>query len=320
MRAVQIQTTGGPEVLQVVELPDPQPGPTDAVVDVAAAGVNFIDTYQRGGRYRVPLPVVLGREGAGRVRAVGADVRGVAPGDRVSWQGIPGSYAEQVRVPAAQLLPVPDGVPDQVAAAVLLQGMTAHFLCRSTYQVQEGDTVVVHAGAGGVGLLLTQLLRARGGHVISTVSTAEKAELSRGAGAEQVVGYDELVDTVRDVTGGEGVPVVYDGVGATTFESSLRCLRRRGLLVLFGASSGPVPPFDLQRLNPAGSLYVTRPTLGDYVTSRDELLWRSGELFAAVETGQLSVRVGATYPLEEARAAHEALEGRRTTGKVLLIP
>jgi NADPH2:quinone reductase len=320
MRAVQILTTGGPEVLRVVDLPEPQPGPTDVVVDVVAAGVNFIDTYHRRGMYPVPLPLVLGSEGAGRVRSVGAEVSDVAPGDRVAWQGSPGSYAEQVRVPAARLVPVPDGVPDQVAGALLLQGLTAHYLCRSTYEVQEGDIVVVHAGAGGVGLLLTQLVRARGGHVISTVSTAEKAELSRGAGAEHVVGYDDVAATVREVTGGVGVPAVYDGVGAATFETSLTCLRRRGIEVLYGASSGPVPPFDLQRLNPAGSLFVTRPTLGDYVATRADLLWRAGELFDAVLAGTLHVRIGATYPLDQARAAHEALEGRRTTGKVLLLP
>jgi NADPH2:quinone reductase len=320
MRAVQIRSTGGPEVLELTEIPDPEPGPGDVLVDIAASGVNFADTYQRTGLYRIPLPSVLGAEGAGRVIAVGADVTGFAVGDRVAWQGSPGSYAERVAVPAARCVSVPDGVSDQVAAAILLQGMTAHYLCRSTYPVQEGDTVVVHAGAGGVGLLLTQLVRARGGHVITTVSTPEKAELSRGAGADHVVAYDELADTVREVTGGAGAPAVYDGVGAATFETSLRCTRRRGIVVLFGASSGPVPPFDLQRLNPAGSLFVTRPTLGDYVASRAELDWRAGELFDLVLAGTLDVRVGATYPLEQVRQAHEDLEGRRTTGKVLLLP
>jgi NADPH2:quinone reductase len=320
MQAVQITQTGGPEVLQVAAVAEPTPQPDQVVVEVAACGVNFIDTYQRGGMYSVPLPAVLGAEGAGRVTAVGSEVADIAVGDRVAWQGVGGSYAEQVAVPAARAVPVPDGVPDQVAAAVLLQGMTAHYLCRSTYAVQEGDTVVVHAGAGGVGLLLTQLVRSLGGHVITTVSTPDKAELSRGAGAEHVVDYEDLLDTVREVTHGEGVPVVYDGVGAATFETSLACVRRRGLVALFGASSGPVPPFDLQRLNPAGSLFVTRPTLGDYVATREELLWRSGELFDAVLAGQLSVRVGATYPLVEARQAHEDLQGRRTTGKVLLLP
>ncbi len=320
MRAVQVSANGGPEVLELVELDDPVAGPGEVVVQVAASGVNFMDTYQRGGMYRIPLPAVLGSEGAGRVLAVGEGVTDVAVGDRVAWQGVPGSYAEQVKVPAERAVPVPDGVPDEVAAALLLQGMTAHYLCRSTYAVQDGDTVVVHAGAGGVGLLLTQLVRGLGGHVVSTVSTPEKAELARSAGAEHVTGYDDLLDTVRDATGGAGVPVVYDGVGAATFETSLQVLRRRGLLALFGASSGPVPPFDLQRLNPAGSLYVTRPTLADYVATREELLWRSGELFDAVLAGRLRVRIGATYPLAQVRTAHEDLEGRRTTGKVLLLP
>ena len=320
MRAVLIRSTGGPEVLEVADLPTPEPGPADVVVEVAASGVNFIDTYQRSGMYHLPLPVVLGGEGSGRIIALGADVTDLAVGDRVAWQGAPGSYAEQVRIPAAACVPVPAGVSDQVAAALLLQGMTAHYLCRSTYAVQRGDVVVVHAGAGGVGLLLTQLVRSLGGHVISTVSTPEKAELSRGAGAEHVVGYDELADTVREVTGGVGVPVVYDGVGQATFETSLSCTRRRGMVVLFGAASGPVPPFDLQRLNPAGSLFVTRPTLGDYVATPEERRWRAAELFDAVSAGTLDVRVGATYPLEQARQAHEDLQGRRTTGKVLLLP
>ncbi len=320
MRAVLIRSTGGPEVLELADLPTPEPGPADVVVEVAASGVNFIDTYQRSGMYHLPLPVVLGGEGSGRIVAIGADVADLAVGDRVAWQGAPGSYAEQVRLPAAACVPVPAGVSDQVAAAILLQGMTAHYLCRSTYAVQPGDVVVVHAGAGGVGLLLTQLVRSLGGHVISTVSTPEKAELSRGAGAEHVVSYDDLADTVREVTGGVGVPVVYDGVGRATFETSLSCTRRRGMVVLFGAASGPVPPFDLQRLNPAGSLFVTRPTLGDYVASPEERRWRAGELFDAVTAGTLDVRVGATYPLEQARQAHEDLQGRRTTGKVLLLP
>jgi NADPH:quinone reductase len=285
--------------------------------------VNFMDTYQRKGMYVVPLPNVLGGEGAGRVVAVGTAVAAdstFAVGDRVAWQGVPGSYAEQVVVPAARAVPVPDGVPDEGAGAMLLQGLTAHYLSVSIYPVQEGDTVVVHAGAGGVGLLLTQLIRMRGGHVISTVSTPEKAELSRAAGAEHVVGYDELADTVREVTGGVGVAAVYDGVGAATFETSLTCLRRRGIQVQFGSASGPVPPFDIQRLNPLGSLFVTRPTLVDYVATRDELIWRAGELFDAVLAGSLDVRIGARFPLAQARAAHEALEGRRTTGKVLLVP
>jgi len=247
-------------------------------------------------------------------------VDGLAVGDRVAWQGVPFSYAEQVAVPAEVAVPVPDSVSDQVAAALLLQGLTAHYLCTSTYAVQPGDVVLLHAGAGGVGLLLTQLVKARGAVVIATVGTPEKAALSRKAGADHVIGYDEVPATAREVTGGIGVPVVYDGVGRDTFDTSLGSLRRRGMMVLYGASSGPVPPVDPQRLNSGGSLFLTRPTLGHYVATREELLWRAGELFAAVVDGRLSVRVGATYPLAEVRAAHEALEGRRTTGKVLLIP
>lgn len=320
MQAVLVRTTGGPEVLEVVDVPDPEVKPGHVLVEVAAAGVNFIDTYQRGGIYQVPMPLVLGSEGSGRVRAVGAGVEGLAVGDRVAWQGVPFSYAEQVAVPAEVAVPVPDSVSDEVAAALLLQGLTAHYLCTSTYAVQSGDVVLLHAGAGGVGLLLTQLVKARGAEVIATVGTAVKAELSRAAGADHVIGYDDVAATVREVTGGVGVPVVYDGVGRDTFDTSLGSLRRRGMMVLYGASSGPVPPVDPQRLNSGGSLFLTRPTLGHYVATREELLWRAGELFAAVVDGRLSVRVGATYPLAEVRAAHEALEGRRTTGKVLLLP
>jgi NADPH2:quinone reductase len=320
MQAVLVRTAGGPEVLEVVDVPDPEAKPGHVLVDVAAAGVNFIDTYQRGGIYQVPMPLVLGSEGSGRVRAVGAGVDGLAVGDRVAWQGVPFSYAEQVAVPAEVAVPVPDSVSDEVAAALLLQGLTAHYLCTSTYAVQSGDVVLLHAGAGGVGLLLTQLVKARGAEVIATVGTAEKAALSRAAGADHVIGYDEVAATVREVTGGLGVPVVYDGVGRDTFDTSLGSLRRRGMMVLYGASSGPVPPVDPQRLNSGGSLFLTRPTLGHYVATREELLWRAGELFAAVVDGRLPVRVGATYPLAEVRAAHEALEGRRTTGKVLLLP
>jgi NADPH2:quinone reductase len=238
----------------------------------------------------------------------------------VAWQGAPGSYAEQVVVPVEACVPVPDSVPDDVAAALLLQGLTAHYLCTSTYPVNAGDIVLLHAGAGGVGLLLTQLVKARGAEIIATVGTPEKAKLSKGAGADHVIRYDEVEATVRDVTGGQGVAVVYDGVGKDTFDTSLAALRRRGMLVLYGASSGPVPPVDPQRLNSGGSLYLTRPTLGHYVATPAELQWRAGELFAAVTAGALSVRVGATFPLDQVRAAHEALEGRRTTGKVLLLP
>lgn len=325
MRAVQAQRAGSPDVLALVELPDPVPGPGEVLVRVAAAGVNFIDTYRRSGVYPMDYPHVVGSEGAGVVAAVGAGVDQVAMGDRVAWSDAPASYAELVRVPADRLLPVPDKVDLETAAALPLQGMTAHYLCRSTYRVQPGDTVLVHAGAGGVGLLLTQLVVAAGGRVISTVSTAEKAALAREAGAAVVIRYDTLTDLaadlpplVREANGGEGVAAVYDGVGRATFDASLASLRRRGMLVLFGGASGQVPPLDLQRLNAAGSLFVTRPTLADYVATRTELLGRARELFGAVADGSLTVRIGARYPLAEAAEAHRALEGRATTGKVLL--
>ena len=313
MRAVQISEPGGPSVLQVVDLPEPRAGDGHLLVDVAAAGVNYIDTYHRSGAYPLPLPAVLGQEGAGRVRG---------SGERVAWAASPGSYAAVAAVPAAVAVPVPDGVDDQTAAALLLQGLTAHYLCTSTYPVQRGDWVVVHAAAGGVGLLLTQLVTARGGRVIATVGSAAKAELATAAGAEVVVRYDEqpFPAAVREATGGKGAAVVYDGVGASTFDGSLDSLRPRGLLALYGAASGPVPPLDPQVLNRKGSLFLTRPTLGHYTASREELLARTGELFSAVVAGSLHVRIGATLALEDAARAHEDLEARRTTGKVLLIP
>lgn len=323
MRAVQVSTHGGPEVLEPAELPPPRPGPGELLVDVAAAGVNFIDTYHRGGTYPRSLPFVPGVEGAGRVAAVGPGVDGVRAGDRVAWADAPGSYAEQVVVPAERVVPVPANMDDETAAAALLQGMTAHYLTVSTYPVGEGDSVVVHAAAGGVGLLLTQLVTARGGRVIGTVSTAEKEQLAREAGAAEVIRYtkvDDLAAAVRGLTGGDGVAVVYDGVGASTFDASLAALRPRGMLVLFGAASGPVPPFDLQRLNSAGSVFLTRPTLRHYTTTREELTWRAAEVYAAVASGALRIRIGGRYPLEQAREAHEELQGRRTTGKLLLLP
>lgn len=325
MRAIQAAQAGGPDVLEPVELTDPAPGPRELLVRVAAAGVNFIDTYRRSGVYPMPFPHVVGSEGAGVVVGVGSEVAGFTEGDHVAWSDAPGSYAELVVVSADKALPVPGEVPLDIAAALPIQGMTAHYLAFSTYPVQPGDVALVHAGAGGVGLLLTQLIVARGGRAMTTVSTEEKAELSRAAGASIVVRYDELTDLtselpaiVRAANDGAGVSVVYDGVGRATFEASLASLRRRGMLVLFGGSSGQVPPVDLQRLNAAGSLYVTRPTLGDYVAVRSELEWRSGELFGMVRNGTLDVRVGARYPLAEAAAAHAALEARETTGKVLL--
>ncbi len=325
MHAILATEPGGPDVLEPDEIPDPLPGPRDLLVRLSAAGVNFIDTYRRSGVYAMPFPHVPGSEGAGVVEAVGREVRDFAVGDLVAWASAPSSYAELVVVPEAVALRVPDGVAEEVAAALPLQGLTAHYLMTSTFPVLEGQDVLVHAGAGGVGLLLTQLAAARGARVITTVGTAEKEALSRAAGAAEVIRYTELDDLttelpalVRDLTGGRGVHTVFDGVGATTFEASLASLRPRGGLALFGASSGPVPPFDPQRLNAAGSLFLTRPTLGHYTATRDELTRRADELFAAVAAGTLDVRVGATYPLAEAAEAHRALEGRATTGKVLL--
>jgi NADPH2:quinone reductase len=323
MRAIQVKQTGGPEVLELVELPDPVPGEGELLVQVSAAGVNYIDTYHRAGIYPRQTPFGLGLEGAGTVRSVGAGVTGFAEGDRVAWCETPGSYAELVAVPAARAVRVPDGVSDEQAVGALLQGMTAHFLVTATYPVAKGESILVHAAAGGVGLLLTQLATARGARVIATVSTEEKAALARGAGAAEVIRYTEVADLsaeVRALTDSTGVAVVYDGVGKTTFDASLASLRPRGMMVLFGAASGPVPPVDPQRLNSGGSLYLTRPTLFHYVASREELDYHSGEVFTAVANGTLHVRIGQRYPLAEARTAHEDLHGRRTTGKLVLVP
>ncbi|WP_166352729.1 quinone oxidoreductase family protein [Phytoactinopolyspora limicola] len=320
MRAVQVQQAGGPEVLEVVDVEPPEPGPGEVLVDVGTAGVNYIDTYQRSGIYPMSTPFVLGIEGAGTVRALGAEVRDVAVGDRVAWKDAIGSYAEQAVVPVGQLVPVPDDVPDELAAALLLQGMTAHYLCTSLYPVREGDWVVVHAGAGGVGLLLTQMVKMRGGRVLATVSTPEKAELARGAGADEITSYETFVDRARELTGGAGVACVYDGVGQATFEQGLQALRIRGTMALFGAASGPVPPVDPQRLNANGSLFLTRPTLAHYARDHTELLERARDLLGWVVDGRLDVRVGGQYPLTEARRAHEDLQARRTTGKLVLLP
>ena len=323
MRAVVVEQTGGPEVLQVREWKTPEPGPGQVRVDVAASGVNFIDAYERAGAYPKETPFVAGSEGAGTVSAVGPGVDDVAVGDRVAWAMVPGGgYAEQVVVPAERVVPVPVDVPLDIAAAVVLQGMTAHYLCESTFPVAPGHTVLLHAGAGGVGLLLTQMVAAKGATVLATTSTEEKAALSREAGAAEVVLYDDvdLAAEVRRLTGGRGVDVVYDGVGRATFDAGLDSLVPRGMMVLFGASSGPVPPLDPQVLNRKGSLFLTRPSLTHYVAERDELLTRARDVFALVGSGALSVRVGGRYRYAEAGRAHADLEGRRTTGKLLLVP
>jgi len=322
MRAVVVREHGGPEVLRVGDRPSPKAGTGQLVVDVTAAGVNYVDIYQREGRppYGGDLPYVPGAEGAGTVAEVGPGVVGFAQGDRVAWAGAPGCYAEQAVVPADRSVPVPDGLDARVAAAVMLQGMTAHYLCTSTYPVAHGDHVVVHAAAGGVGLLLTQMAKARGGTVIGTTSTEEKAALARQAGADRAVGYEDFVAVVREATDGVGAAAVYDGVGRATFEDSLAALRPRGYMVLYGASSGPVPPFELQRLMTGGSLFITRPTLANYTANRDELLRRAGDLFRWIARGELAVRIGASYALNDAARAHEDLSARRTTGKLLLLP
>jgi NADPH:quinone reductase len=323
MQAIVVDEQGGPDVLRLRTLPDPEPGAGEVLVDVAAAGVNFIDIYQRSGAYPMSTPYVAGSEGAGVVRAVGDGVRDVAVGDHVAWAMVPGSgYAEQAVVPADRTVPVPDGVTDETAAALMLQGMTAHYLCESTYPVQKGDDVLLHAAAGGVGLLLTQMVSRKGARVIATTSTAQKADLAREAGAADVVDYTEsdVAAEVRRLTDGAGVAVAYDGVGADTFDASMDSLRPRGMLVLFGASSGKVSPVDPQTLNSKGSLFLTRPTLADYIAERSELLARAEAVLGSAARGDLSVRIGERYPLADAARAHEDLAGRRTTGKLVLLP
>ena len=320
MRAIVVHEVGGPEVMAIEDRPDPVAGPGQLVVRAAGAGVNFIDIYRRSGVYPAPVPHIPGGEGAGVVTATGEGATGFAPGDHVAWAEAPGSYAEQVAVPARSAVTVPDGIDLKVAAAAMLQGLTAHYLCHSTFPVAQGTVTVVHAAAGGVGLLLTQMIKHLGGTVIATTSTAPKAVLAAGAGADHVTTYAEFPRVVREVTGGRGADVVFDGVGKDTFDASLSVLRPRGMMVLFGGSSGQVPPFDLQRLNSGGSLYATRPTLGNYVADRAELQWRARDLFGAIAKGELSVRIGAEYPLADAWRAHEDLASRKTTGKLLLVP
>jgi NADPH2:quinone reductase len=321
--AVVVARNGGPETLEVQQRPRPRPAPGQVVIDVAASGVNFIDVYRRQGVYPVPTPFVLGMECAGRVSAVGADVTDVSVGDVVATADAgAGSHAEAVAVDAGRVVPVPDAVPVEVAAAAMLQGLTAHYLTRSTFRVQDGQWALVHAAAGGVGQLLVQLCRSAGAHVVATVGSAEKAQIAHDLGADAVVRYDEIDDlaaAVRAAAGG-GVHVAYDGVGKATFDASLAALRPRGMLVLFGGASGQVPPFDLQRLNAGGSLFVTRPTIVHYTADRQELLWRAGELFDAIGGGSLHVAIGGRYPMARAADAYRDLESRRSTGKLLNVP
>lgn len=320
-RALVVTAHGDSSVLAVLDREVPDPGPGQLQVEVTAAGVNFIDVYQRQGVYPVPTPFVQGMEGAGVVVAVGEGAS-AAVGDRVAWAFALGSAASLVNVAAKDAVPVPADLPLDVAAAAMLQGMTAHYLCESTYPVAPGDWVLVHAAAGGVGQLLVQMCRAKGAHVIATAGSTAKLDIAAGLGAEVLVDYSsgDLAAQVREATGGEGVHVAFDGVGAATFDGSLAALRRRGTLVLFGGASGQVPPLDLQRLNAGGSLYVTRPTLAHYIAARAELEWRAASVLSAIATGELAIQIGGRYPLADAASAYDALEARRTTGKLLLLP
>jgi NADPH2:quinone reductase len=322
MRAIVITESGGADVLGLDEVPDPSPGPEDVLVDVAAAGLNFIDTYQRSGLYPMDHPFIPGLEGAGTIVAVGPAVDGFAVGDRVGWTGALGSYAERHVVPAANAITIPDGIDIEMAAAVLLQGLTAHYLATDTFPLSAGARCLIHAGAGGVGLLLTQIAAMKGAHVITTVGTRKKAELSRAAGADNVIVYTDVdfKAAVEDLVGVRALDVVYDGVGKATFNSSLDLLRPRGMMVTFGNSSGPAPEIAPLLLMQKGSLFLTRPTMGDYLQTRDELLRRANDLFAWMAEGRLEVTIGARYPLEESADAHRALEARETIGKVLIVP
>jgi NADPH2:quinone reductase len=322
MKAILVRTCGGPEQLQLNELPVPAPGPGQALVKIAAAGVNFIDIYYRTGLYKASLPIAIGMEAAGTVEAVGPDASEVAVGDRVAYALSRGSYAEYAVVPSAMLVKLPDQIDFETAAAAMLQGLTAHFLAVSAYPLKEGVTALIHAAAGGVGLLLVQIAKMRGARVLGTVSTQAKADLAIEAGADGVIFYsrDDFEPEVRRLSSGHGVDVVYDSVGAATFLKGLNLLRPRGTMVSYGQSSGPVAPLDPQLLSQKGSLFLTRPKLGDYCATRLELLWRADEVFGWIAGGQLKIRVDHTYPLREAALAHHDLEGRRTSGKLLLIP
>lgn len=321
MKAIRVSQTGGPEVLTLVDLPLPYLKSNEALVQIKAAGVNFIDVYFREGRYPAPLPFVVGQEAAGVVTALGSDISNVLAGDRVAYSGALGSYAEYAAVPADRLVKIPDQLHFNHAAAAMLQGMTAHYLSHSTYRIKRGETALIHAAAGGVGLLLVQMCRLIGARVIGTVGSEEKAQLARQAGADEVIIYTEqdFETETRRLTEGDGVHVVYDGVGKTTFEKDLKVLRPRGYLVLFGGASGAVPPFDLLELTKHGSLFVTRPSLQHYIATREELEQRSGDVLQMIARGDLKLRIHKTYPLAEAQQAHRDLEGRKTTGKLLLV-
>ena len=322
MQAIQILSTGGPEVLTLSDVPDPEPRAGEALIRIEASGVNFIDTYFREGRYPATLPYTLGQEAAGTILSVGPEVHGFAPGQRVAWCGVPGTYATMAVAPVTQLIKIPEAITTDQAAAAMLQGMTAHYLLHATFVPQFGDHILIHAGAGGTGLLLIQMARRLGAKIITTVSTEEKAALAREAGAHHVILYtqEDVLARVREITQGEGLPVVYDSVGKSTFEQSLKCLCSRGTLVLFGGASGAVPPFDLIRLSQMGSLYITRPTLRDYVITREDLEQRARDIFRWVADGSLKLRIAHTYPLAQAAQAHRELEARATTGKLLLLP
>jgi NADPH2:quinone reductase len=322
MKAVRIHAPGGPEAMRYEDVPEPAPKQGEAIVKVDAAGLNYIDVYYRTGLYKAEMPITLGLEAGGTVTAVGPGVTEVKAGDKVAYTGVAGAYAEYAAVPAARLVPLPAGVSTKQGAAAMLQGMTAHYLACSTYSLKAGDTCLVHAAAGGVGLLLCQIARLRGARVIGTVSTEDKAKLAREAGADETILYStqDFEAEVKRITGGKGVQVVYDSVGKTTWDKSLNCLAPRGYMVLFGQSSGPIGQIDPQILNAKGSIYLTRPSLFHYIATRAELMQRAGEILGWIRDGKLKMRTEFEFPLKDAAAAHRALEGRKTTGKVLLLP
>lgn len=322
MKAIRVNEYGAADIMKLEEMETPTAGEGELLVKLEAIGLNFIDTYQRSGLYKVPLPFTAGNEGAGVVQAVGAGVSDFSEGDRVGYTGILGSYCEYQVVPAARAVKLPDGLEMKMAAAVPLQGMTAHYLSHDTFPLKQGDACLIHAGAGGVGLLLIQMCKMLGAEVLTTVSTEEKAQLARDAGADHVILYTQVdfEEAAKEILGDRKLDVVYDSVAKDTFDKGLNLLRPRGMMVLYGGSSGPVPPFDLNILNPKGSLYVTRPSLGAYISSREELVRRATDCFNWVKSGKLNIRIGAEFPLADVAKAHAALEGRKTTGKVLIIP